>query len=77
MSSWATGPTAAGNSAKMPHKMGGTVLWETFDKIESEEFNVFLTDNWDLDGAIKIKVKATKVASSQEQTKGRGAFSVN
>jgi hypothetical protein len=47
--------------------MGTVVLWETFDKIESEEFNVLLTDNWRFDGAIKIRVKVTKPGSTQKK----------
>ncbi len=47
--------------------MGTAVLWRCFDKIESEEFNVLLTDNWKFDGAVKIKVKATKPGSAQKK----------
>jgi hypothetical protein len=53
--------------------MGSAVLWERFDRIESEEFNVLLTDNWKFDGAIKIKLKATKPGSAQK-TAGHVAF---
>jgi len=47
--------------------MGSVVLWETFDKIDADEFNVLLTDNWKFDGAIKIKVKTAKPGSANNQ----------
>jgi hypothetical protein len=46
--------------------MGTCVLWETFDKIESKEFNVLLTNNWQFANAVKIKVRVKEAASGSK-----------
>lgn len=62
-----TGPSFAIEGNGGLGMMGSAVLYKPFDKIESDEFNLVLAEFRKTDGAIKIKVKATKPGSAKNK----------